>query len=116
MKFDEMSMKKNKTNQKVRQNKKNAFSSKKRKQTKHKLEQLKISMKNMDVPTIISKHNKDKSFESNNAKASYNSLKYKKLVLAQRKDKVLKKQIEKTEQATENSMLKQIELMSDFTL
>ncbi|CAL9731570.1 antisense of depressing factor protein 1 [Monosporozyma unispora] len=112
--------KKSGNKRKINKNKKNVISHSDRKKTKHKIEQMNKSseMKDIDGAILhqaISHHNQtlqQKKTKDSNVKAFHT----KRLIHDQKKDKIIQKRIEKKNKETEDSMMKQIEMISGFSL
>ncbi|CAL9736433.1 antisense of depressing factor protein 1 [Monosporozyma servazzii] len=105
---------------KVQKNKKNVISHSDRKKTKHRIEEMNKSSELKDVDgavlhQAISHHNqalKQKKTKDSRVK----SLHTKRLIHDQKKDKIIQKRNEKKNKETEDSMMKQIEMISGFSL
>lgn len=114
---------KNRKNNKKTKNNKNVISYSDRKKNKFKVEQMNklIDMKEVDgaiLEKVISDHNSSNSRNSqdNSKNMKIKALHTKRLIHDQKKDKIIQENIEKEKKEAENSISKQIEMISGFSL
>lgn len=113
----------NRKNNKKTKNNKNVISYSDRKKNKFKVEQMNklIDMKEVDgamLEKVISDHNSSNSRNSqdNSKNMKIKALHTKRLIHDQKKDKIIQENIEKEKKEAENSISKQIEMISGFSL
>lgn len=104
----------NKNKNRVQKNKKNVISYSDRKKNKFRVEQMNktIDIDGAHLHQAIKSHNEKKLRKDTRVKALHT----KRLIHDQKKDKIIRKNIEKKNKETEDSMLKQIEMISGFSL
>lgn len=114
---------KNKKSNKKNKNNKNVISYSDRKKNKFKVEQMNksIEMKGVDgaiLEKVISDHNNSNSKKSQESSKNIKikALHTKRLIYDQKRDKVIQKRMEKEKKEAENNILKQIEMISGFSL
>lgn len=114
---------KSKKSNKKSKNNKNIISYSDRKKTKLKVEQMNKSLevKGIDgaiLEKVIANHNNNISnnIQNNSKNTSIKALHTKRLIHDQKRDKIIQQRIEKEKKEAENDMLKQIEMISGFSL
>lgn len=106
---------------KAHKNKKNVISYSDRKKNKIQVERLNksVEVSTADSATIhqaISTHNDMLQLQKKSRDSTVKALRTKNLLNDQKKDKLIKKKIERKNKEAEDSMLKQIEMISGFSL